>query len=150
MKNKLEQLTHRVAADLQRFSDPRFVGQIVFVIIVLLVSWSGIKSIQSNYSLQKQISALNQQNDLQRLKNENLKLQNNYYNSSQYLELSARQNFPLAAPGEKEIIVPDTVAASYASGLPDPKPASSGTSAPEIQQSNIQSWVNFFLHRSSN
>jgi len=150
MKHKLEQYAHRSAAEIQRFSDPRFVGQVVFVVIVLLVSWSGIKSIQTNYTLQKQIGALRQQNDLQELKNENLKLQNNYYNSAQYLELAARQNFPLAAPGEKEITVPDSVAATYVSSLPDdPKPDAS-SSKPAVQESNLQSWINFFLHRSQN
>ncbi len=149
MKQKLEQLLHRLTADVQRFSDPRFIGQIVFVIIVLLVSWSGIKSIQTNYTLQKQIGGLRQQNDLQQLKNENQKLQNDYYNSNQYLELSARQNFGLAAPGEKEVIVPASVAASYVTNLPDP--ATLATAAkPTIQSSNPQYWVNFFLHRNMN
>ncbi len=71
--------------------------------LVLLISWSGIKAIQTNYGLQKQISGLKQQNAVIRLQNENLALKNQYYNSDQYLELSARQNFGLAVPGEKEI-----------------------------------------------
>jgi len=41
---------------LNRFNDIRFVGQAIFVLIVLLISWSGVKSIQTNYNLQKQIS----------------------------------------------------------------------------------------------
>src|SRR6266480_2531336 len=78
-----------------RLSDVRFVGQAVFVVIVLLISWSGVKTIQTNYGLQKQITALNQQNSLQKLRNENLALQNQYLNSNQYLELAARENFGL-------------------------------------------------------
>jgi cell division protein FtsB len=150
MKQKLEQLAQRLAADIQHFSDPRFVGQIVFVVIVLLVSWSGIKSIQSNYGLQQQITALKQQNDLQQLKNANSKLQNDYYNSKQYLELSARQNFGLAVSGEKEVIVPESVAASYVSGLQDVKPATVAVARANIKQSNVQAWINFFLHRNFN
>ncbi len=101
---------HMVLAIVNRLNDVRFVGQLLFLVIVLLISWSGVKVIQTNYSLQKQISVLKQQNKLQQLQNENLALQNQYYNSNQYLELSARQNFGLAAPGEKEIIVPRQVA----------------------------------------
>src|SRR5665213_2340875 len=91
---------------LHRLGDIRFAGQVIFVVIVLLISWSGVKSIQANYGLQKQISALKQQNALQKLQNDNLALQNQYYNSNQYLELSARQSFGLAAPGETEVVVP--------------------------------------------
>lgn len=131
---------------LQRLGDVRFIGQVVFVIIVLLTSWSGVKSIQTNYGLQKQISALKQQNELQKLQNDNLELQNQYFNSNQYLELAARQNFGLAKPGEKEILVPKNVALAYTVDLPsltkDEKPK-----AKPVYQHNFQSWVDFFLHR---
>ncbi len=148
MKHKFEHCAHLVSSYAQRLSDPRFVGQIVFVVIVLLVSYSGVKSIQSNYSLQKQIGSLRQQNELQQLQNENAALKNNYYNSKQYLELSARQNFGLASPGEKEILVPESVAATFVTGLPDAQQSSDTATAPVIQQSNVQAWINFFLHRS--
>src|SRR5690349_5361062 len=98
---------------LSRLRDVHVAGQVVFIVIVLLVSWSGVKSIDTNYSLQKQISQLQQQNTVEQLQNNNQKLQNDYYNSDQYLELSARQNFGLAAPGETELIVPKDIALSY-------------------------------------
>jgi cell division protein FtsB len=147
MKQKFEHYAQLVSSYAHRLSDPRFVGQIVFVVIVLLVSYSGVKSIQSNYSLQKQIGSLRQQNELQQLQNENAALKNNYYNSKQYLELSARQNFGLASPGEKEILVPESVAATYVTGLPDAPQSSVIAEAPVIQQTNVQAWINFFLHR---
>lgn len=134
----------------RRISDVGFVGQLVFVIIVLLTSWSGIKTIQTNYGLQKQITALNQQNDLQKLENDNLALKNEYYKSSQYLELAARQNFSLAVPGEKEVIVPESVALVYTIDLPkiDTK-ADDAKAAPPAYQRNFESWRDFFLHRQS-
>lgn len=128
--------------------DIRVAGQVIFGIVVVLVSWSGIKAIDTNYQLQKQIATLQQQNQLQQLENENLKLQNDYYNSDQYLELSARQNLGLGAPGEKELIVPKSVALSYT--VPEPE-AEKESKAPAVEppayQRNIQSWVDFFLHR---
>ncbi|HVA10751.1 MAG TPA: septum formation initiator family protein [Candidatus Dormibacteraeota bacterium] len=140
-----------VLAIVNRLNDIRFVGQMLFLIIVLLVSWSGVKVIQANYGLQKQISVLKQQNKVQQLQNENLALQNQYYNSNQYLGLSARENFGLAAPGEKEIIVPRQVALNYTVNLPS---ISTTTVVPKAYQpayqSNFESWVNFFLHRQSN
>ncbi|MFI5271292.1 MAG: septum formation initiator family protein [Candidatus Saccharimonadales bacterium] len=131
-----------------KLNDVRFIGQVIFVVVVLLLSWSGVKVIQTNYNLQKQIAILNQQNNLQKLKNNNLALQNQYYNSDQYLELSARQNFGLAAQGEKELIVPQQVALDYTIDVK----SISTTSTVQISkqpkyQKNIESWVNFFLHR---
>jgi cell division protein FtsB len=137
-----------ILAIVNKLNDVRFVGQVLFLVIVLLISWSGVKVIQTNYSLQKQISVLKQQNNLQKLQDENLALQNQYYNSNQYLELSARQNFGLAAPGEKEIVVPQQVALSYTTNLPSTTAATiSPKSRQPKYQANFESWVNFFLHR---
>jgi cell division protein FtsB len=140
----------KLAAYAHRLSDIGFVGQIVFVAIVLLTSWSGIKTIQTNYGLQKQITALNQQNSLQKLTNDNLALQNQYFNSSQYLELSARQNFGLAAAGETEILVPKQVALAHTVNLPTPAGHTEAKVKQPAYQRNFESWVNFFLHRPYN
>jgi cell division protein FtsB len=140
--------TDKISLFLRRMNDPRFVGQLIFVVVVLLISWSGVKTIQTNYGLQKQITALNQQNALQKLQDDNLALQNQYYNSNQYLELSARQNFGLAAPGEKEVVVPASVAQAYTVNLPGLATPDTATKAKQpAYQRNFQSWVDFFLHR---
>jgi cell division protein FtsL len=126
--------------------DVRVAGQVLFVVIVLLVSWSGVKAIDTNYQLQQQIATLDEQNKLQQLENNNLQLQNDYYNSNQYLELSARQNFGLGAPGETELVVPENVALAYTVSEPA-APAPKPNSEPPAYQRNVQAWVNFFLHR---
>lgn len=135
----------------KKLNDPRAIGLAVFIVIVLLVTWSGIKAVESNYKLEKQISALKQQDAVQKLANENLKLQNEYYNSNQYLELAARQNFGLAAPGEKELIVPANVAASYIKNVPSTsaKTASEPASKPPFFIRNFKAWWHFFLGRQS-
>lgn len=139
--------TEKILSFAQRLTDVGFLGQVLFVILVLLISWSGIKTIQTNYGLQKQITALNQRNSLQKLQNDNLALKNQYYNSNQYLELSARQNFGLAAAGEKEILVPENVAMAYTANLPSPvKPVEAKVKQPAYQR-NFEAWVNFFMHR---
>jgi cell division protein FtsB len=147
---KIKNYKNIIDSYVRRFNDVRFLGQIVFVVIVLLISWSGIKSIQTNYNLQKQITTIKQQNELQKLQNENLGLQNQYYNSKQYLELSARQNFGLADPGEKEIIVPASVAMGYTINVPMVSSQSVAVARQSAQQHNVESWINFFLHRTQN
>ena len=145
---KLQGYVKITYAYLLRLRDVRVTGQLLFVVIVLLVSWSGVKSIDTNYTLQKQISQLQQQNTVQQLKNNNQKLQNDYYNSDHYLELSARQNFGLAAPDETELIVPKDVALSYTTPLPVlATPKDTNINAPFYER-NIQAWIDFFLHRS--
>lgn len=127
-----------------RFRDIRFTGQVVFAAIVLLISWSGIKTIQTNYELQKQISTLQQQNAVRDLENKNLELQNEYFKTDDYLELSARRNFGLGKPGETVVLVPQSVAFTYAPEIKQP-PASAVVKPTEV--SNMQRWINFFLNR---
>ncbi|HET8991956.1 MAG TPA: septum formation initiator family protein [Candidatus Saccharimonadales bacterium] len=134
---------------LSRFSDIRFIGQVIFVVVVLLISWSGVKSIQTNYDLQKQITALKQQNELQQLQDENQKLQNQYYQTNQYLDIAARQNLGLGVSGEKELLVPTQVAWSYTVNIPSLDQAPKATVKRSSIQSNFDSWVNFFLHRTN-
>ena len=144
------QYQEKALAYIHRLSDVRFAGQVLFVIIVLLISWSGVKTIQSNYELQKQISALKQQTAVQKLENKNIALQNDYLKTNQYLELSARQNFGLANPGEKEVIVPENVALSYTVNLPTTTQKDNDSGNPPAFQRNWQAWVQFFVHRQNN
>ena len=150
MQIKTDEYKQKVINFAQQLSDVRFVLQIVFAVIVLLTTWSGIKSIQANYGLQKQISGLRQQNTVAELQNNNLQLQNQYFNSNQYLELAARQNFGLAVNGEKEIVVPVSVAMAYTTELPTTAKVDATASQQPVYQQNFQSWVDFFLHRQAN
>jgi len=151
MQDKIKQLAayyqRRALQFAERLRDMRFAGLMLFLIVVLLISWSGVKSIQSNYELQKQISALQQQNAVQQLANNNLKLENEYYNTSSYLDLQARLNFGLAAPGEKEIVVPKNVALAYTVDPPKAEEATKPSDKQPKAQRNFEAWVNFFLHR---
>lgn len=131
----------------ERMRDARFAGMMLFLVVVLLISWSGVKSIQTNYELQKQIAAIEQQNNVQKLKNINLGLENEYYNTSSYQDLQARLNFGLAAPGEKEIVVPKEVALTYTVNLPKEKETTKPSDKQSGSQRNFEAWVNFFLHR---
>lgn len=96
--------------NLKSLSDVRSIGLIVFAIIVLIVTWSGIKVVQTNYDLQKQISVMKQENDIKKIENSNLSLKNKYLETDQYLELVARKQYNKALPGETMVIVPKAVA----------------------------------------
>lgn len=146
MQTKIHYLKAIASDFIARMHDIRFAGQVVFVLIVLIVSWSGVRAIQMNYNLQKQITTTKQENIIQKLQNNNLALQNEYYNSKQYLELQARLNFGLALPGEQEILVPRSVALAYAPKITVNNNEPSKVSVPSLQR-HVTDWVNFFLHR---
>lgn len=137
---------------LQQARDVRLLGFVVFGILVLLASWSGVNVIETNFVLQKQIAELDQQNQVQQLQNTNLKLQNEYYNSDTYLELVARKQLGKGAPGETLLLVPRSVALAHAKELPaTPKPVNSAQASTQpIYRQHLDAWLNFFFHRESN
>lgn len=128
--------------------DPRAVGLVIFGFIALLVTWSGVGAIETNYSLQNQINSLQKQNQLSVLQNANLQLQNQYYNTSEYEELQARALLGKGAPGEKLILVPKNVAMSELTNIPSEDTFTTIVSPPKPSyQSNFEAWVNFYFHR---
>ena len=148
MLNKVK--THFNSGKLQFLNDTKNLGLIAFGVIALLVSWSGVNSIQANYELQKQISELSQQNTVAGLENTNLKLRNEYLKTDQYLELAARRQFGKAAPGETVVNVPKKVALA---NTVEPKNVAVKVATTEESKpfylKNLQAWVDFFLHRDS-
>lgn len=141
LKNK-----DKILERIKLLSDPRNLGLIGFGVIALLVTWSGVKVVQTNFELDKKISVAKQRNDIARLENENLKLKNTYYESSQYLELAARRQFGKAAVGEKLYIVPEEVA--LAKTTDRPKEATAAAQDPKDKpkyQQNLEAWSEFLF-----
>ncbi|HEU4914309.1 MAG TPA: septum formation initiator family protein [Candidatus Saccharimonadales bacterium] len=132
-----------------QFRDVRAVGLLLFLVVVLLISWSGVKVIDTNYRLQKQINEYEQHNGLKKLANTNLKLENEYYRTNQYLDISARQNFGLAAPGETLVNISPNVALAHTVDLPDGEQvlAKKTKEKQPAYQRNFQSWIDFLFHR---
>jgi cell division protein FtsB len=134
---------------IKQLSDFRNIGLIVFAILFLLVSWSVVGAIQTNYELQKKISKLEQQNKVKELENSNLKLKNEYLNTDEFLELAARRQFGKAKPDEVLINVPSGVALSKTTtAKSSTKEAESSfkPNKPKYQQ-NFEAWTDWFMHR---
>jgi len=132
----------------KQIQDVRVIGLLVFAALAIVVSWSTISAIQTNYGLQKQISAVQQENAVLELRNNNQKLANQYYNSNQFLELAVRRQFGKAAPGEKLIIVPKQVALAHTvdSSEEEAKTAEAPAQTSSFQK-NFKAWMDFFQHR---
>jgi len=130
--------------------DVRNIALYIFGLIVLAIAWSGAKTVQNNYQLQKQITSLKQQNQVLALQNGNTYLQTQFYKTNEYLELSARQNLGLAAPGEQVMIVPKAVAMKYV----DQSLVKQSDTAHTVsidnrskQAKNLEAWRDFLLGR---
>lgn len=149
MQTNIQKYRDMVFSYARQLRDPRMVGLLLFLIVVLLIAWSGVKAIETNYGLQKQIAQLEQQNAVQRLSNENMQLRNEYYNTPQYLELAARKDFGLAAKGETVLIVPKHVALAQTVDLPKPAPSQARQKEANkpAWRRNFDAWMDFFLNR---
>ena len=147
LQSQVEPYRQKVQNYLLSLRDVRNIGVLAFTVILLLISWSGIKTIQTNYGLQKQIATLQQQNDVSQLQNHNLQLQNEYYNTPQYLEVTARQNLGLAAPGETELLITPEVALAHTVKQANTAAISSDVPKQPTWQRNFQAWIDFFLGR---
>lgn len=131
---------------LKLLTDPRVLSLLAFGVVALLVTWSGIKVIQTNYELDKKISVSKQKNDVQKLENENMKLKNTYYQSAQFLELSARRQFGKALPGERLYMVPESVALSKTIDIPNDQKLVLATEKPKTKaQKNFDAWMDFLF-----
>lgn len=136
---------------IKQLIDPRNVALYIFALVVLAISSSGVNTIKTNYELQKKISTLKQQNEVLKLQNDNSALQNQYYQTDQYLELAARQDFGLAAPGEQVKLISQAVAMKYV----DPSLNSNSSTAQKADTrskyfKNLQAWRDFLLgHKAS-
>lgn len=134
---------------IKSLSDLRVVGQLFFVIIVLLISWSGVRAIQTNYELQKKIVRLEQEVEINRLENENLRLENKYLETEAFLELAARRQFGKAAPGETLYLVPKEVALAKVRQDTEGTNRQASQKKPWYQQ-NLEAWSGFFFRKSQN
>ena len=148
MFDKIQNLVNNKQA--RQMVDIRNIGLYIFGLVVLAIAWSGARTVQSNYQLQKQISSLQQQNAVIHLQNNNDYLQNQFYQTNEYLELSARQNLGLAAPGEKVLLVPKNVALSYVDpALVDSRNTTTVKSIDDRSKyaKNLEAWRDFLLGR---
>jgi len=134
---------------IKHIRDIRVIGLLAFGVLVILVTYSSVGVIQDNYELEKQVAALKQQNEVAELRNTNIQLENQYYQTEQYLELSARKQFNKGSPGETLMLVPKSVALAKTSDI---KIASTPTrqqvaAEKPFYQRNLESWTDFFLNR---
>ena len=107
----------------------------IAAIIVISGVWSTISTLQKNYTLQRQVNELDQQIEIAELEVATQDLEQDYFKSNEYLELSARKYLGKVLPGEKVIILPKS----------DNEEPSFARPARSVQPSNYELWRQFFF-----
>lgn len=149
MNDLIKRAGHKASQHLQQLRDVRVLGLYVFIAIALLVTINSVGVIQTNYELQQKLSRIQQENAVNQLENDTLRLRNQYYETDQYLELAARQQFNKAAAGETALLVPNEVALSHAAKpLTLQTPEETAPREPQYQQ-NFEAWMEFFFRRNA-
>lgn len=114
------------------------------LVIALLVAaswvWSTIGAIQQNFTLQQYVDSLKQEIAVNELQNKTNAFQNKYYQSAEYLELSARERLNKAGPGEKLLILPDNTVHASAQETPVVE-----VETPIADRSNFAQWMYFLF-----
>ena len=146
MNEKVNKTIAQIRSFVHSLSDVRKLGLMMFLVVVLMITWSGIRVIETNYHLQRSISQLQQENAVRQLENQNLELENQYFESEEYLELEARKNFGLAAEGETVVVVPKAVALNHTTAEPDLDVTERQAEEAKWRQ-NLNAWLDFLLHR---
>ena len=112
---------------------------VLIVACVLAGSWAvgAIGVLNRNYDLQRQVDQAKLDNQIIDLQNQNLRLQQAYYQTDEYLDLQARALLNKSGAGEHLVILPGGVAKTV---------NTAATPAP-IAESNINQWMDFLFGR---
>ena len=124
--------------------DMRLLALIGVGLVAMSVFWSGAKIVQQNYELTQKVAEIEQENQILELENKNKELRNEYLDTDEFAELTARRVFGKAAPGERVYIVPEEVALS-ALTTPEEVPEDELEISKPKYQENIETWYNIYF-----
>ena len=110
---------------------------VLMVVIAAVAVWMAmvIQVLNNNYKLQRQVDNAKLDSQMLELENQNLRLEQLYYRTDEYMELSARSLLGKALPGEHLVVLPRV---SHAS-----KTKRSGSAV--ATKSNFDQWLDFLF-----
>jgi len=115
----------------------------VALVIAASWTWGTISSMQTNFMAQKAYEEQKRQLELTKLEVDTLQYQQNYYNSDEYKDLSARTYLGLVSPGEKVLLLPKNTLNAQREVLIDTTKSPNSSTTKVTSLSNFQQWMNF-------
>ncbi len=119
---------------------------IIFVAAIIAIGWvwGSLEVMQKNYKLQKELDDKSRQLIVAQLDVANAQLEQRYFKTDEYKELSVRQHLGLATPGESVLILPPNSEA--AKNIDKAVAANSGQiELNSSADSNFTQWMNFLF-----
>ena len=110
------------------------------LVIAVLFAFGSVQAMQKNYSLQAQVDSGQLDNDMQAVANENLRLQQAYFKTNEFLELQARDKLNKAFAGERMVWLPTTDQVTN---------IDTGSATPTSTTSNFEQWMGFLFSKHS-
>jgi apolipoprotein N-acyltransferase len=111
---------------------------ILVAAFLLAGSWAlgAIGVLNHNYDLERQVEQAKLDNQIIELTNQNLKLQQAYFQTAEYLDLEARALLGKASAGEHLVILPNS----------DPTASTNADQTPTAsEKSNLEQWLEFLF-----
>ena len=124
--------------------DVRLVGLLLIGFVTISVFWSGAKIIQQNYELSVKVQEKERENQIIELENRAKELQNEYFATDTFAELTARRINGKASPGERVYIIPEEVALGALTETPVGELLDEPVEKPQYQK-NLENWLSLYF-----
>ena len=136
-KTRLRRFYFRIKHDYLSFDNVIF-----FIAIAACIAWtySSLSATSRNWELSQKLATKNMELSLIRYEVDNLELENDYYRSAEYQELSARAKQNKMLDGEHLVYLPansETALTKY--------DANTNDSAETVAPSNVSQWMSFLF-----
>jgi len=122
------------------------INNVVIIVAFLIAAswiWGALSVMQRNYTLQRTVDLKRQQLQIAELQTANLRLQQQYYKTTEYQELALRESLGLALPGEHQLIMPANSEEAKKSG--DTAPIVAVATKTTTSATNLEQWINFLF-----
>lgn len=139
MTDKIKKPTGTFFATVRGFFSMDNIVLIVLVALALVWSISSIGVLNQNYTLQKRVDQASLDNQILQLQNQNLELQQAYYQTDEFLGLQARALLGKANAGEHLVLLPQH------DDLPTTSSIGTAATATATTKSNSEQWFEFLF-----
>ncbi|MBQ3430522.1 hypothetical protein IJG20_00210 [Candidatus Saccharibacteria bacterium] len=136
LKTRLRRFYYRIKHDYFSFDNVVF---FIAVILCLFWTYSSISAMSRNWELSQKITTKRRELELLHLEIETIELENDYYRSAEYQELSARAKEDKKLEGENLVYLPEN------SETAKNKYKSSPENETAAEPSNFSQWMSFLF-----
>lgn len=136
LRLKFRQFRYRLKHDFLSFGN---IALAVTIIFCLSWTWGAISSMSRNWELEQRLISRKKELTRLKLEVETLSLENDFYKTAEYQELSARRHQFKRLPGETMIALPPNTSSAQLKHL------SQSSHHPQSSPSNFSQWLSFLF-----